>query len=156
MRNGRHAPQVSLIALVLQDGFLPEFDPVLFLKLANHGLKELKLVSLLLDLSCDFDLDLFLDFSFVHTVSSNLAKELHVLEGPLLQAPLVEIVTEALGLLDCSLFAQYRLDSLVNPLSLATGSPLIHPPADDSVRPVNLNQLSHYKHYLLCSLIAVC
>ena len=141
MRNGRHAPQVSLIALVLQDGFLPEFDPVLFLKLANHGLKELKLVSLLLDLSCDFDLNLFLDFSFVHSVSSNLAKELHVLEGPLLQASLVEIVTEALRLLDCSLFAKDRLDSLVNLLSLATGSPLIHPPANNSVRSINLKSI---------------
>lgn len=115
MRNGRHAPQVSLIALVLQDGFLPQLDPELLLKLANHGFEELKLVFLLLDLSCDLDLNLFLDFSFVHAVSSDLAKELHMLEGSLLQASLVEIVTEALRLVDCGLFAQDRLDSLVDP-----------------------------------------
>ena len=37
LTDGRSASQVRLIALVLQDGFLPQLNSVLFLQLLNHA-----------------------------------------------------------------------------------------------------------------------
>ena len=64
-----------------------------------------------------------------------------MLESSLLQASFVEIVAKALRLFHGSLLAKDRLDSLVDPLSLAPGSPLIHPAGDDRLAPVDLYKL---------------
>ena len=77
-RDGCHTPQVRLIALVLQNGFLTQLNSVLLLQLADERLQELLLGLHLHNLGLDLEGDPLLHPPFVHTVAADLCEELHV------------------------------------------------------------------------------
>lgn len=77
-RDGCHAPQVRLIALVLQNGLLTQLNSVLLLQLADERLQELLLGLHLNHLGLDFQSDSLLHPPFVHSVAADLCEKLHV------------------------------------------------------------------------------
>lgn len=83
-----------MVALVLQNGFFPELDAVLFLQLFNQRFEEFKLLLLLFDFGLDFEGDAFLDSPLVHLLAANLTEQLPVSHGPHQQAFFVEFITE--------------------------------------------------------------
>ena len=64
--------EVSSITLVLEDCFLSQFNPVLFLKLLDKRLEEFLLSLEFLDLGLNLKRDILFDLSFVHSVTCNL------------------------------------------------------------------------------------
>jgi len=77
-RDGRHTAQVCLVALILQDGFLSQFDSMLLLKFLDQRFQELLLSLHLLDFSFYFESDPLLHAPFVHFVATDLGEQLHV------------------------------------------------------------------------------
>jgi len=92
--DGGDTSQVSLITLILQNGLLPQLDPIFLFEFADHRLEELKLQFLFLHFGLDLDGDLFFDAAFVHAVTSDLGEEFHVADGTLDETSLVEVVAE--------------------------------------------------------------
>lgn len=99
MRDGCNTSQVSLITLVLEDGFLSQLNPVLLLKLLDEGFQELKLHLLLFNRGLDLDGDLLLHSSLMHPVACYLRKQFHVSHRPEEKTSLIELNTEVLTLL---------------------------------------------------------
>ena len=64
--------EVSSITLVLEDCFLSQFNPVLFLKLLDKRFEEFLLSLEFLDLGLNLKRDILFDLSFVHSVTCNL------------------------------------------------------------------------------------
>ena len=70
--NCGYTSQISLIALVLQDCFLSQFNPVLFFKFLYQSFQELLLSLQFLYLRFDLDCNVLFHFPFIHSVSCNL------------------------------------------------------------------------------------
>ena len=78
VRDRSDASQIRLIALVLQNCFLTQLDPVLLFQLLDQCLQELLLGLHLFDFGLDFESDALFHTSLMHLISANLRKQLHV------------------------------------------------------------------------------
>ena len=105
-----------MVALVLEDGFLSDFYLQLFLEFGYHGLEELDLVLLVLNLRLNLQGDHVLDLLFIHLVPSCLDVELVLLEGPGHHTPPVELETVLLLLPPLDLLLHPLHPELVEPL----------------------------------------
>lgn len=134
----RNSPQVSLIALVLENGFLPQLDSVFLFEFFDHVLQELEVSPLLVNFSVHFDRNfLFLAFS-LHFVTSDLGENFHVAHGSHEQATLVEVGAELLALFYLALLSPrlyHRVEILLKSTLLA---PLVNPAQDGLIVLLNL------------------
>ena len=128
---GRYAAQVSLIALALQYGLLPQFYLVLLLQFSNHGFQEFLLVLPFFDSVVDLDLDALLHPFLVLSVASHLGEKLESLEGSGFLALLVEVLA-VVTLAEVSLLFQVVGSPVLEDSSASAQSfPLSDPPHEE-------------------------
>ena len=84
--NGGHTPQVSLVALRLQNRLFSQLDAQLLLQLLNHRHEELLLVPTLLHSRLDVDVNALLNSTLVHAVACYLRVKLKSFKGSLFQS----------------------------------------------------------------------
>ena len=131
VRDRSDTSQIRLIALVLQNCFLTQLDPVLLFQLLDQCLQELLLCLHLLDLGLDFESDALFHTSLMHLISANLRKQLHVAHRSEKKTTLVELLAELLrALLLCDLSCVF-LPVAEQFFNFLDRTPLVYPPVDD-------------------------
>lgn len=99
-----------MIALVLEDGLLPQFDPIFLLHFPYHVLQELKLVLLFSHLGIDLDLNLLPLPFFVVLVTSHLREQLEFLHDMPSESLAIEVVAIRLQPLESAILLSLLLE----------------------------------------------
>lgn len=130
--------QVGLIALILEDGFLAQLNPILFFQFADHRLQILELLLLGSDHCLNLHVDLLLHAALVHTVASDASEKFHSLVEAALDTTLVKVHKELFRLLFLDHFADQLLGLDPDLFLLLLESPLVDPAQDVKLISLNL------------------
>jgi hypothetical protein len=138
--HGADTAEVGLIALVLEDCFLSQFDSVLLLHFSNHIFQELQLILLFNDLGVHLDLNLLLQALFVDFVTRHLRENLQTFHDSSSQSLLVEIVTVSFQALEPAIFLSLLLEKPEQDLLSPLLCPLVNELIDDVLVSVVLRE----------------
>ena len=131
-----------MIALALQDCFLPQLDSVFFLQLTNHTFEELQLILFLVYFSIDLYDNFLFDSFFVETVACHLREKLEGLHTP----PEVALLVELVGVLQLALLSVHETHVLSvimeNVVLQSFEPPLVDPTFDHAFQSFVLQKLT--------------
>lgn len=137
-RDGCHAAQVCLIALIFEDGFLSELNSMLLFKLLDQRFQELLLRLHLLDFSFNLESNPLLHAPLVHFIATDLGKQLHVTQRPEKKTSLVEVLAELFTSLLLLNIGRVLFPLAEKLLCLVCVAPLVDPPHYDGLITITL------------------